>query len=165
MTEPKWLSKRERELWLRIVSLTMILPGAVEAQLKREAGLSLFDYHVLAMLSEAPERTRLMSDLAFHTNSSLSRLSHVVTRLEKHGWMRREASPSDGRATLVVLTDAGWDHLVAQAPGHVTEVRKLIFDSLAGTDTDALSDQLGRILESIDPERRRIEPGPDEAAR
>lgn len=157
VTEPKWLTERERELWLRIVSLTMILPGAVEAQLKRDAGLSLFDYHVLAMLSEAPNETRLMSDLAFHTNSSLSRLSHVVTRLEKHGWMRREACPQDGRATLVVLTDAGREHLVAEAPGHVTEVRSLVFDSLRPEDIDGLSEQLGRILESIDPERRRIE--------
>ena len=159
MTEPEWLTERERELWLRIVSLTMLLPGAVEAQLKRDAGLSLFDYHVLAMLSEAPNQTRLMSDLAFHTNASLSRLSHVVTRLEKHGWVRREACPSDGRATLVVLTEPGFEHLAAHAPDHVREVRRVVFGGLRPDDIDGLSEQLGRMLESVDPERRRIETG------
>src|SRR5690606_19066380 len=117
----------------------MLLPGAVETQLKRDAGLTLFDYHVLAMLSEAPGKTRLMTVLAFPTNSSLSRLSHVVTRLEKHGWLRREACPQDGRATLVVLTDAGWNHVVEQAPGHVREVRRVVFANLSAEDIGPLS--------------------------
>lgn len=156
MATPRWLSAQERELWLRLVGVATLMPGALEAQLKRDAGLTFFDYHVLAMLSEAADRTRSMSDLAFHTNASLSRLSHVVTRLEKHGWVRREACPRDGRATNAVLTDAGFAHLEANAPGHVEEVRRLVFDALEPGDVERLSAGLGRILESVDPDRRRI---------
>jgi len=153
--EPRWLTPEEREMWVRLVALTILLPGTVEAQLKREAGISFFEYHVLAMLSEATERTRLMSDLAFWTNSSLSRLSHVVTRLEKQGWVRREVCSTDRRATNAILTDEGFAHLAAHAPAHVNEVRRLVFDQLTATDVTAMSRALGRILEGVDPDQRR----------
>lgn len=155
--EPRWLTPDEREMWVRLVGLTILLPGAIEAQLKRDAGISFFEYHVLAMLSEAEDRTRLMSDLAFWANSSLSRLSHVVTRLEKQGWVRRETCATDRRATNAVLTDAGFAHLAAHAPAHVAEVRRLVFDQLIEGDVPALSAGLGRLLEGIDPDRRRVE--------
>ncbi|MBC9926011.1 MarR family transcriptional regulator [Leucobacter sp. cx-169] len=134
----------------------MLMPSAVEAQLKREAGMNLFEYHVLAMLSDAPERARLMSDLAFHTNSSLSRLSHVVTRLEKQGWVRREPCASDKRATNAVLTDAGFAQLADSAPEHVGEVRRLVFDALDPSKITELSALLQPVLDQIDPERRQI---------
>ena len=153
--EVQWLNSDEREMWMRLVGLTILLPGAVEAQLKRDAGITFFDYHVLAMLSEAEDRTRLMSDLAFWANSSLSRLSHVVTRLEKQGWVRREACATDGRATNAVLTDAGFAHLVEHAPGHVEMVRRLVFDRLDAAEVRTLSASLGRILEGVDPDQRR----------
>lgn len=153
--DPRWLDEEERRMWVRLVATAILLPSSVEGQLKRDAGLSFFEYHVLAMLSEAEGRTRLMSELAFQSNSSLSRLSHVVTRLEKQGWVRREACATDGRATNAVLTDAGFDHLRVHAPAHVEEVRRLVFDGLDAEDVRALSNGLGRILESIDPERRR----------
>lgn len=157
MAEPRWLSAQERELWLRLVGVATLMPGALEVQLKRDAGLSLFDYHVLAMLSEAEDRTRSMSDLASHTNSSLSRLSHVVTRMEKLGWVRREACEYDGRSTNAVLTDAGFAHLEATAPGHVDEVRRLVFDAFEPGDVEELSAVLGRLLDSIDPDKRRFQ--------
>lgn len=145
-SEPRWLSEDERAMWMRLVSLTIQLPAAVEAQLKRDAGVTFFEYHVLAMLSEAPERTRLMSNLAFWANSSLSRLSHVVSRLEKQGWVRREACPNDGRATNAVLTDEGFALLKAHAPAHVEEVRQLVFDQLDGADVRELSRTLEKVL-------------------
>ncbi len=154
-SEPRWLDPAEREMWVRLVGLTILLPGAVEAQLKRDAGISFFEYHVLAMLSEAENRTRLMSDLAFWSNSSLSRLSHVVKRLESHGWVRREVCAADRRATNAILTDAGFAHLEAHAPAHVAEVRRLVFDQLREGDVAALSAALGRILEGVDPDQRR----------
>ena len=154
MAEPRWLSPEELELWLKLVGISMLMPSAVEAQLKREAGMNQFEYHVLAMLSEAPEMTRLMSDLAFHTNASLSRLSHVVSRLEKQGWVSRSACATDGRATNVTLTSIGFEKLKATAPGHVAEVRKLIFDPLTPTQVKQLNGALQPIIESIDPERR-----------
>ncbi|TQM65476.1 MarR family transcriptional regulator [Klugiella xanthotipulae] len=153
---PRWLNPTERELWLKLNAIATLMAGAVEPQLKRDAGLSLFEYHVLAMLSEAPDRSLLMSNLAFHSNSSLSRLSHVVTRLEKQGWVTRSACPSDGRATIASLTPEGWAKIVATAPGHVESVREIIFDPLASEQVEQLNDLLQPLLESIDPDRRVI---------
>ena len=150
-----WLSSDERRLWMRLVGLTVLLPGEVEAHLKRDAGLSLFEYHVLAMLSDGENRTRSMSDLAFWANASLSRLSHVVTRLEKQGWVRREACPEDGRATNAVLTDAGMAHLEQHAPAHVDEVRRIVFDGLEDEEVRIVGETLGKMLANIDPARLR----------
>lgn len=154
MSETRWLTDEERELWLKLVGLSMLMPNAVEAQLKRDADINQFEYHVLAMLSEAPNMTRLMSDLAFNTNASLSRLSHVVTRLEKQGWVTRAACETDGRATNVTLTEAGFDKLKATAPGHVEAVREMIFDAITPTHVKQLNAALQPILDSIDTERR-----------
>lgn len=155
MTQPRWLNEEELELWLKLVGLSMLMPSAVEAQLKRDAGMNQFEYHVLAMLSEAENRTRLMTDLAFHTNASLSRLSHVVTRLEAQGWVVRSVCATDRRATNVTLTEAGWEKLKATAPGHVAAVRELIFDPLTATQVKQLNSALQPILDSIDTEHRR----------
>lgn len=152
---PRWLSPEERRLWMRLIGLTTLLPGAVEVQLKRDAGVSLFEYHVLAMLSEGDDHTRSMSDLAFWSNASLSRLSHVVTRLEKQGWVRREACATDGRATNAVLTEAGFAHLEAHAPAHVEEVRRIVFDGLSEEEVLQTGAVLGKILGHFDPERVR----------
>jgi len=149
--EPQWLSQSEREMWMRLVGVTFLLPGVLETQLKRDAGLSFFEYHVLAMLSEAEGRSRSMSDLARWSNSSLSRLSHVVTRLEKQGWVRREGCPEDRRATNAVLTDEGFAHLAASAPDHVEEVRTQVFDTLTPEQVAVMAEGLGRILHQVDP--------------
>ena len=115
--EPRWLNSDEREVWLTLVGVMMKLPGALDAQLQRDAGLSHFEYMVLAGLSEAPERTRRMSDLAGFTESGLPRLSQVVGRLEKRGWVSRSTDPSDGRITLATLTDEGLAKIVRIRPG------------------------------------------------
>lgn len=152
----RWLSPEERQLWIRLVGLTTLLPGEVEHQLKRDVGVSLFEYHVLAMLSEGEHHTRSMSDLAFWSNASLSRLSHVVTRLEKQGWVRREACPTDGRATNAVLTETGFAHLQQHAPAHVDEVRRLVFDGLSEGEVRQMGEVLGKIVGHFDPERVRL---------
>ena len=117
----------------------MRLLPALDAQLRRDAGISHFEYEVLAALSEAPERTLRMSDLAVLAEGSLSRLSQVVARLEKKKWVRRTPDPTDGRYTLAILTDDGWDKIVATAPGHVNEVRRLVIDPLTNTQLNQLT--------------------------
>lgn len=152
--EPRWLNSEEREVWLTLVAVIMKLPAALDAQLQQDAGISHFEYMVLAGLSEAPARTRRMSDLAGFTESGLPRLSQVVSRLEKRGWVHRSTDPADGRITLATLTDEGWAKITRTAPGHVEAVRALVFDPL----TKAQSRQLGsigkRIMGAIDPEDR-----------
>ncbi|WP_248760397.1 MarR family winged helix-turn-helix transcriptional regulator [Pseudarthrobacter sp. SSS035] len=152
--EPRWLSSDEHDVWLTLVGVMMKLPAALDAQLQQDAGLSHFEYMVLAGLSEAPARTRRMSDLASFTESGLPRLSQVVGRLEKRGWVHRSTDASDRRITLATLTDEGWEKVAQIAPGHVEAVRSLVFDPL----TKAQSRQLGsigkRIMSAIDPQDR-----------
>lgn len=150
-SEPRWLNQSEHDMWVRLVGVTFLLPGILESQLKRDANLSFFEYHVLAMLSEAEGRTRLMSDLARWSNSSLSRLSHVVTRLEKQGWVKREACANDRRATNAVLTEAGFAHIEKHAPRHLAEVRSQVFDALEPEQVSVMADALKRVLAQIDP--------------
>jgi DNA-binding MarR family transcriptional regulator len=152
--EPRWLSREERQAWLTLVGVMMRLPSALDAQLQRDAGLSHFEYMVLAGLSEAPDRTRRMSDLAGFTESGLPRLSQVVGRLEKRGWVRRSPDPSDGRITLATLTEDGWEKVVQTAPGHVEAVRTLVFDPLTKAQSRQLSDIGQRIMRAIDPNDR-----------
>ncbi|GAB3122377.1 MarR family winged helix-turn-helix transcriptional regulator [Streptomyces calidiresistens] len=151
-TEPRWLTPEERETWLELVGLFIRLPTALDAQLRRDAGLSHFEYQVLAGLSEAPDRTLRMSDLAVFADGSLSRLSHVVKRLEQRGWVRRTPDPCNGRYTLAVLTDAGMEKVVATAPGHVEEVRRLVFDPLTPARRRQLRDIGTRINAAIGPD-------------
>ena len=148
--EPRWLSDDEQRAWRQLVGVVLRLPGELDAQLRRDAGLGHFEYWVLALLSEAPDGTRRLSELASQANASLSRLSHVVSRLERRGWVRREPCPDDHRATLAVLTAAGSDQVVATAPGHVGTVRELVFDQLTDDDVERLGRLCATILERIE---------------
>ncbi|HLH82894.1 MAG TPA: MarR family transcriptional regulator, partial [Trebonia sp.] len=103
-----WLSAEEQAAWRPFAALLFRLPAALDAQLQRDAGISHFEYMVLASLSEAPGRTLRMSELAAMASGSLSRLSHVVSRMERRGWVRREPCPGDGRFINAVLTADGW---------------------------------------------------------
>lgn len=106
-------------------------PHALDAQLLRDAALIHFEYEVLASLSEAPDHTLRMSTLAGLANGSLSRLSHVVKRLEKRDWVPRSPCPEDGRFTNAVLTESGWDKVVKTAPGYAANARALVIDRLS----------------------------------
>jgi DNA-binding MarR family transcriptional regulator len=148
---PRWLSRDEEAAWRAIAQVIVKLPWALECQLQRDAGLSFLEYHVLARLSEDPDHTLRMSELAMLTNASLSRLSHLVKRLESRGLVRREADPADGRFTNAILTKAGYKLLVASAPGHVTRVRSLVIDALSSAELRQLHDASERLLARIEP--------------
>jgi DNA-binding MarR family transcriptional regulator len=126
-----WLDDGQQESWRAVIGLLTVLPAALDADLRRTAGLTMFEYTVLASLSEAPERTLQMSALAARASASLARLSHVVTRLEGRGWITRQASGRDARATNAVLTTAGWEKVAAVAPCHAQAVRDLVVDALS----------------------------------
>ena len=149
--EPQWLSPEEQDTWLAVIGMVIWLPDAIDTQLQRDAGLSHFEYQVMAMLSMSPQRTRRMSEVAALANGALPRLSRTVDRLEKRGWVTRRPDPADGRATLAVLTDAGWDKVVATAPGHVAEVRRLVLDPLTKTQVRQLHDIATRIGQAAQP--------------
>jgi DNA-binding MarR family transcriptional regulator len=150
----KWLDEAERAAWLRLIAVVELLPGVLDAQLRKEAGLTHFEYFVLAMLSEAPERTLRMTTLAQRTNATLPRLSHVVRRLEDRGLVERYPCPQDGRATNARLTAEGWDAVVAAAPEHVATVREHVLDPLTPKQVGELAAIADALLTRLDPDGR-----------
>jgi DNA-binding MarR family transcriptional regulator len=148
--ETRWLDAEESQAWRALAHALIRLPAALDAQLRRDAGISHFEYQVLALLSEAPGRTLRMSTLATLAEGSLPRLSQVVVRLEQRGWVRRTPDPADGRYTLAILTDQGTAKLTQAAPGHVQEVRRLVLDPLTKTQTRQLREISRRIVRAID---------------
>src|SRR5690625_266198 len=113
--EPQWLTADERSAWLALTGLLVRLPGALDNQLERDSHLSFFEYMVLAMLAEQEDQTLRMSALAELTNGSLSRLSHVVRRLENQGLVVRETCQEDRRATDAILTATGREREIGRA--------------------------------------------------
>ena len=151
MTEPRWLSPDERRVWLRLAALVELLPAALDAQLQRDADLTMTAYLTLAMLSEEGDHRLRMSELGARSNASPSRMSHVVARLEKDGYVRRERSQQDGRGQVAVLTEAGLAKVRDTAPGHVENVRHLVFDPLGAEHLDQLDEVASAILGVLDP--------------
>ena len=153
--EPRWLAAEEQQTWFALTGVLTWLPDALAAQLQRDAGISHFEYQVMAMLSLSPQRTRRMSEVAALANGALPRLSRTVDRLDKRGWVIRRPDPDDGRATLAVLTEAGWEKVVDTAPGHVAEVRRLIIDPLTRAQVRQLHEIATRIGQLVQPDGAR----------
>ena len=129
---------------MALLALMTELPAVLDAQLQQDADLTLYEYLVLSVLSMSPERTRRMTFLAELTSSSVSRLSHVLTRLERRGYIERTRCPGQpGRATNVTLTANGMAKVSAAAPGHVHKVRTTLVDHLTIAQLDTLAD-IGR---------------------
>lgn len=149
----RWLSEEEEAAWRSLAAVTHELRWALECQLQRDSDLSFIEYHALARLSEDPNHTLRMSELAALTNASLSRLSHLVTRLERQGLVRRRADPADGRYTLAMLTSKGYKKLLASAPGHVEAVRDLVVDAFSPAELRTLKEFCDRIAARIDDTR------------
>ena len=149
-----WLTPDQLASWLSVVRLITRLPWAIDTQLQRDADISMIEYMTMAMLGEAPQWTLRMSDLAERTSSSLSRLSHLVTRLENRGYVRREADPADGRFTNAILLPAGWRTMEAAAPAHVAHVRQLVIDNLSPERLRRLGQDADRIVARIDSPAR-----------
>ena len=153
--DARWLTQEQLAAWVRLAALLELLPPALDSQLRRDSDLTHFDYQVLAMLSEAPERRMRMARLAEGTTATLARLSHVVQRLEARGLLERVPCPGDRRATNACLTDAGWEKVQQAAPGHVTFVRDQVIDALTPEQVTQLTDITHAILRRLDPDASR----------
>ncbi|MGV9579995.1 MarR family winged helix-turn-helix transcriptional regulator [Streptomyces sp. NPDC003509] len=147
-----WLDDRQMAAWVRLAAVLELLPNVLDSQLRRDSGLTHYEYYVLAMLSEAPEKTLRMTTLAARTNATLPRLSHVVKRLETRGLVERFPCPQDKRATNARLSEEGWSVVEAAAPGHVAAVRDNVIDALSPRQTAQLAEICDSILERLDPE-------------
>lgn len=145
MDETRWLDEREQRAWRAYLAATRLLGAQLERAMQRDSGIPHTYYEILVRLSEAPSRTLRMSELAEASESSRSRLSHAVARLEENGWVVRETCESDRRGAFARLTDEGFAALAAAAPAHVASVRAHLIDQL----TPAQVDQLREISEAI----------------
>lgn len=155
--DTRWLTREQVAAWVRLAAVLELLPTALDGQLRRDAQLTHFDYYVLALLSEAPERTMRMTKLAQSTTATLARLSHVVQRLEGRGLLERAPCPTDRRATNARLTEAGWQKVQQAAPGHVTFVRDHVIDALTPDQVTQLADIAQAILHRLDPDAGRAD--------
>lgn len=149
--QTRWLTDAEQVAWRRLIAVAALLPFELETQLRDEHGLGMHEYWVLAMLSEAPEQTLRMSELARRAQASPSRISHSVDRLQARGWVTRERSTTDRRGLEARLTAEGLAMLVHTAPSHVTRVREVVFDALDDADVADLARITDRILSRLDP--------------
>ncbi|MEV6611446.1 MarR family transcriptional regulator [Kutzneria sp. NPDC051319] len=145
MSEPRWLSDSEQWVWRAYQSATKLVNERLDRQLQRDSGMPTTYYEILVALSESPDRELRMSELAEFTKSSRSRLSHAIARLEENGWVVRRSCATDKRGAFAVLTEDGMAAVEAAAPGHVGEVRSVLFDGLSEEQVR----QLGLISEAI----------------
>lgn len=147
-------AEREQEAWLGLVALTQLLPPVLDSQLARDSAATHYEFFVLSRLAEADNERMRLSALAAATNASVSRLSHVVTRLEARGLVQRVPCEEDGRATNAVLTDAGAEFVLNATPGHLEKVRERLLGSLSREQVDQLAEISATLIASIDPSRR-----------
>jgi DNA-binding MarR family transcriptional regulator len=156
--EVRWLEPHERDAWIALTALTEVLPSAVDAQLKRDAGLNRFEYMIMAGLSESECRSQLMSDIARFASGSISRASHAVTRLEGQGYVERHPYEADGRHIEVRLTDKGLAKMAEAAPQHVCEARRLVIDRLTPAQLSQLNRIARTLVAGVDPDLAAILP-------
>jgi len=157
VNETRWLDETQQQAWRSFLGGTTVLMDRLDRDLRSEHGLSMSEYEILVRLSEAPGWRLRMSDLADASESSRSRLSHAVARLEEAGWVTREACPTDRRGAFAVLTQTGFDALAAAAPGHVEAVRRHLFDRLSPEQVKQLGEISDAIIDGLradDPHRR-----------
>ncbi|OKI35154.1 MarR family transcriptional regulator [Streptomyces sp. TSRI0281] len=150
--EPRWLTDEEQSVWRAYLHATTLLEDHLDRQLQRDAGMPHIYYGLLVQLSQAPRRRMRMTELAKNAKITRSRLSHAVARLEKSGWVRREECPSDKRGQNAVLTDEGHEMLHRSAPGHVTAVRKAMFERLTPEQVHSLGDIMRVLATGLEPE-------------
>ncbi|MEV0183852.1 MarR family transcriptional regulator [Streptomyces sp. NPDC050625] len=154
----RWLTPDEQRAWRAYIAGSLLLEDAIDRQLQQDTGMPHLYYSILANLSEAPEHSLRMTDLAEKSKITRSRLTYAVTRLEKDGLVRREGCPSDKRGSIAVLTDEGRAVLERAAPGHVATVRASLFDHLGPEQVRQLEEIFGGIAEALQGEDARCAP-------
>lgn len=143
--EPRWLDDDEQKVWRTFLEANRLLNDRLDRQMQTDSGITHSYYEVLVRLSEAPDRTLRMSELAGSLLSSRSRLTHAVNKLEERGWVVRTPCEVDKRGQWAHLTDEGFAALEEAAPGHVEAVRRHLLDPLSPTQVR----QLGEIMAAV----------------
>lgn len=146
----RWLNETEQRAWRALISLAQIGLPQLEATFRRHDLLHI-EYGLLVALSEAPEDSLRMTDLARAASMSQSRLSHRMRRLVDRGLIEQRPCTEDGRVTYAALTAGGRALIEEVAPEHVADVRALIFDALSDEQTLALAEALETVRDGRPP--------------
>ncbi|WOC11419.1 MarR family winged helix-turn-helix transcriptional regulator [Gordonia sp. MP11Mi] len=141
---------RRPAAWRLFIENSVRVQTAVDERLRASNDMTLSDYHVLLLLSEAPEHQMRMRSLADRMVFSASRLTYQIGALGKRGWVCREPVPGDGRGAFACLTDAGFDAFSAAARQHSRDVDELFFAGLTPDDGSALETVLTRLAAHLD---------------
>ena len=145
----RWLTEDEQRLWRGWLAASMLLPERLNRDLQEQHGLTGTDYQVLVELSESPERRMRMSTLAERTQLSRSRLSHQIDRMTTAGLVNRQECAQDGRGMFAVLTEQGWETIVAAAPDHVESVRRHLVDRLTPEQFEAFGEACITVADAL----------------
>lgn len=147
---PRWLDDVEQRTWRALLAVQSRLPAALARDLQRTSELSLADFDVLVQLSEDAEGRARVSALAGALSWERSRLSHHVARMERRALVARVDCEDDGRGAFIEITSTGRAAIEDAAPGHVEEVRRLVFDALTPDEVRLLGALQAKILARLD---------------
>ncbi len=148
------MTTAEAEAWLGLIRVCDLLPSALDSQLQRDSALTHYEFGVMTFLRRMPEATATMSEVAEATNATLSRLSHVCSRLQTRGLVLKSGCPTDRRVSRVTLTGAGRRELIRATPGHIATARSLVVDALSADDLAHLARITAVLGERLDPDHR-----------
>jgi DNA-binding MarR family transcriptional regulator len=150
----RWLTEDEQRAWRGLLRMTAQLNVQMNRQLQEDYGISLPDYDVLVVLSEAPAARLRVFEIADALTWEQSRVSHQVARMQRRGLLAREECLADARGAFVVLTKAGRAAIARAAPAHVETVRQLVFDGLSPGQVTALTAITSGVLERLQAARQ-----------
>src|SRR5947208_4799238 len=145
----RWLTEKEQQAWRGLLRMTSQLNARMNRKLLQEYGISLPDYEVLVVLSEAPEGRLRVFEVADALAWEQSRVSHQLARMQRRGLIVREGCATDARGAFAVLTAAGRAAIERAAPAHVEQVRQLVFDGLGHEQVGALTEITTRVLDRL----------------
>ncbi|MGO2189331.1 MAG: MarR family winged helix-turn-helix transcriptional regulator [Microbacterium gubbeenense] len=151
MSRSRSFTAEEQATWAPVATMMELLPRRIDGQLLRDDDLTHFDYFAMAVLTRAENHTLRMSQLADLTNATRPRLSHVIGRLEKRGFVVRSKASDDARGTDVRLTHEGRRKAIAATPGHVETVRDAVLDALTPEQQGQLRQIAHLVLSRLDP--------------
>lgn len=117
------------------------------------APLSSPELDLLVPLRHAAEPV-IGRSLAVRLGVSHAAISKTLSKLEKRGFVTREANPADKRASLVVITEAGKDVIDEYFPRQL-EVEAAMLDGL-GEERAGVLEALDHLIGSL---RDYVEPG------
>jgi DNA-binding MarR family transcriptional regulator len=152
----QWLTTDEQRAWRAYVRVGTMLSARLNRMLQAECGLSLSEYEVLVALSEAPGGTLRPFQLRLALNWEQSRLSHMLSRMSRRGFVARRDCADDRRGAVVVMTAAGHAAIEAAAPGHVAAVRRLVFDQMDSAQCTAFGPTFEAILAALEDSEPRL---------